>query len=83
MATDGAPAALGPYGQAIVAGGFVSCSGTVGVDPHTGEIPEGIEAQTELALQNLSAILEGAGPTLAEVVKTTIFYRRRRLPQVE
>ena len=72
--TDKAPAALGPYSQAIVAGGFVFCSGTVGMDPHTGEVPEGIEAQTELALRNLTAILEGAGASMADVVKTTIFY---------
>ncbi len=74
MATDSAPAALGPYSQAIVAGGFVFCSGTVGIDPHTGQVPEGIEAQTELALRNISAILEAAGASLADVVKTTIFY---------
>jgi len=74
VATDAAPAALGPYSQAIVAGGFVFCSGTVGIDPHTGQAPEGIEAQTELALGNISAILEAAGASLADVVKTTIFY---------
>ena len=74
VATDSAPAALGPYSQAIVAGGLVFCSGTVGIDPVTGEIPEGIEAQTELALRNISAILEAAGASLADLVKTTIFY---------
>jgi len=74
IATEAAPAALGPYSQAIVAGGFVYCSGTVGIDPHTGQIPEGIEAQTELALRNISAILEAAGASMADLVKTTIFY---------
>jgi 2-iminobutanoate/2-iminopropanoate deaminase len=74
IATNRAPAALGPYSQAIVAGGFVFCSGTVGIDPDTGEVAEGIEAQTELALRNISAILESAGAALADVVKTTIFY---------
>lgn len=74
VATDAAPAALGPYSQAIVAGGFVFCSGTVGMDPHTGEIPDGIEAQTELALRNLSAILDAAGASMGDLVKTTIFY---------
>ena len=64
----------GPYSQAIVAGGFVFCSGTVGIDPDTGEMAEGIEAQTELALRNLSAILEAAGASMGDVVKTTIFY---------
>jgi 2-iminobutanoate/2-iminopropanoate deaminase len=72
--TEEAPPALGPYSQAIVAGGFVFCSGTAGIDPATGEIPEGIEAQTEQALRNLSAILEAAGSSMSELVKTTIFY---------
>ena len=69
-----APAALGPYSQAIVAGGFVFCSGTAGIDPTTGEAPDGIEAQTEQALINLSAVLEAAGASMADLVKTTIFY---------
>ncbi len=74
VSTDGAPAALGPYSQAIVAGGLVFCSGTVGIDPRTGRAPEGIEAQTEQALRNLSAVLEAAGASLDALVKTTIFY---------
>ena len=72
--TDKAPAALGPYSQAIVAGGLVFCSGTAGIDPVTGEIPEGIEAQTELALRNLAATLDAAGSSMEHLVKTTIFY---------
>jgi 2-iminobutanoate/2-iminopropanoate deaminase len=74
VSTDAAPAALGPYSQAIVAGGFVFCSGTAGVDPATGQIVEGIRAQTEQALTNLAAILEAAGTSMAALVKTTIFY---------
>ncbi len=74
VSTDQAPAALGPYSQAIIAGGFVFCSGTVGIDPQTGEVAEGIEAQTEQVLRNLSAILQAAGASLADLVKTTIFY---------
>ncbi len=74
VATGGAPAALGPYSQAIIAGGFVFCSGTAGMDPETGEIPDGIEAQTELALHNLGAILAEAGSSMDLLVKTTIFY---------
>jgi 2-iminobutanoate/2-iminopropanoate deaminase len=74
VSTSGAPAALGPYSQAIVAGGFVFCSGTVGIDPATGEPGDGIEAQTELALRNLGAILAEAGSSLSSLVKTTIFY---------
>jgi 2-iminobutanoate/2-iminopropanoate deaminase len=72
--TGQAPAALGPYSQAIVAGGLVFCSGTVGIDPDSGEVAAGIEAQTEQALRNLAAILEAAGSLMADLVKTTIFY---------
>jgi 2-iminobutanoate/2-iminopropanoate deaminase len=74
ISTDRAPAALGAYSQAIVANGFVFCSGTAGIDPVTGTIPSGIEAQTEQALLNLSAVLTAAGASLADLVKTTIFY---------
>ncbi len=72
--TDEAPAALGPYSQAIVAGGFVFCSGMAGIDPVTGEIPGGTAAQTEQALRNLDAVLAAAGSSMANIVKTTIFY---------
>jgi 2-iminobutanoate/2-iminopropanoate deaminase len=74
VSTDRAPAALGPYSQAVVAGGLVFCSGTAGIDPTTGTAPDGIEAQTEQALRNLAAVLEAAGSSLQDVVKTTIFY---------
>jgi 2-iminobutanoate/2-iminopropanoate deaminase len=75
ISTEHAPPAIGPYSQAIVAGGLVFCSGTAGIDPVTGTVPEGIEAQTRLALNNLDAILNAAGASLATLVKTTIFYR--------
>ncbi len=74
VATDAAPAALGPYSQAVVAGGFVFVSGTVGIDAATGDVAEGIEAQTELALRNIAAILDAAGSSMHDLVKTTIFY---------
>ena len=79
VSSDQAPAALGPYSQAIVAGGFVFCSGAAGIDPATGaaaavRAADGIEAQTEQALQNLAAILEAAGASMADLVKVTIFY---------
>src|SRR6266566_9316771 len=74
ISTDAAPAALGPYSQAIVANGFVFCSGTAGIDPATGLPGDGIEAQTELALHNLEAILTATGASLSTLVKTTIFY---------
>jgi 2-iminobutanoate/2-iminopropanoate deaminase len=76
ISTDKAPAALGPYSQAIVAGGFVFCSGTVGIDPDTGAARDGVVAQTEQALVNLAATLGAAGASLADLVKTTIFYAR-------
>jgi 2-iminobutanoate/2-iminopropanoate deaminase len=75
VSTDSAPAALGPYSQAIIANGFVFCSGTAGIDPATGAVAEGIEAQTEQALRNLEATLAAAGASLATLVKTTIFYQ--------
>ena len=74
VSSDRAPSALGPYSQAIVANGFVFCSGTAGIDPETGIIPDGIEAQTEQSLRNLAAVLEAAGASMADLVKTTIFY---------
>jgi 2-iminobutanoate/2-iminopropanoate deaminase len=74
VTTDRAPAALGPYSQAVVVGGLVFCSGMAGIDPATGIAPDGIEAQTEQALLNLAAVLDEAGSSLRDVVKTTIFY---------
>lgn len=71
--TTHAPAAIGPYSQAIVSGGTVYCSGQIGLDPATGELANGLEAQAERALRNLTAVLDAAGVTLADVVKTTIF----------
>ena len=75
ISTENAPPAIGPYSQAVVAGGFVFCSGTAGIDPVTGEIPPGIADQTRLALRNLEAVLTAAGASLSTLVKTTIFYR--------
>ena len=72
--SERAPAALGPYSQAIVAGGFVFCSGTAGIDPVEGVPADGIEAQTRQALQNLAAVLESAGASMGDLVKVTIFY---------
>ena len=72
VTSAGAPTPVGPYSQAIVIDGFVFCSGQVGLDPATGQLPDGIEAQTERVLRNLSAVLDAAGMTFADVVKTTI-----------
>jgi 2-iminobutanoate/2-iminopropanoate deaminase len=72
--SDLLPPPLGPYSHAIVAGGFVFCSGTAGIDPATGTVRDGIEAQTEQALLNLATILQAAGASMADLVKTTLFY---------
>ena len=73
ISTTGAPAAIGPYSQAIAAGDLVFCSGQLGLDPATGDLVEGVEAQAERALRNLTAVLDAAGATWGDVVKTTIF----------
>ena len=73
ISTDKAPAAFGPYSQAIQAGEFLYVSGQIPVDPATGNIPEGIAAQAKQSLENLKAIVTAAGYTLSDVVKTTIF----------
>lgn len=73
ISTDKAPGAIGPYSQAIDAGAFVFISGQIPVDPATGNIPEGITAQTTQSLANVRAILAEAGLTVANVVKTTVF----------
>ena len=74
VSTASAPAAIGPYSQAIILDGMVYCSGQVGLDPATGQLVEGdVRTQAQRALQNLSAVLEAAGSSLANVVKTTVF----------
>ena len=73
ISTSNAPAAFGPYSQAIAVGDLVFCSGQVGVDPATRKLADGVEAQTDQALRNLSAVLQEAGLSLRDVVKTTIW----------
>lgn len=73
IATTAAPGAIGPYSQAIDTGAFVFASGQIPINPANGEIPEGITAQTTQSLANVKAILEAAGLTMANVVKTTVF----------
>jgi 2-iminobutanoate/2-iminopropanoate deaminase len=74
VATSGAPAAIGPYSQGIAAAGLVFCSGQIGLDPASGTLVEGgVEAEAERALKNLTAVLDAAGCTFDDVVKTTIF----------
>lgn len=73
IATSHAPAALGPYSQATVAGGMLFISGQLGIDPATGDLPPDVEGQAKQSLANLRAILKEAGATPADVVKTTVF----------
>ncbi|MGH2494782.1 MAG: RidA family protein [Ktedonobacteraceae bacterium] len=74
ISTTSAPAAIGPYNQAVRTGQFVYCSGQIALDPATGSLIEGdISAQTHRVLQNLQAVLESANTSLANVVKTTVF----------
>ena len=74
--TDKAPAAIGPYSQAIVSGGFVYTSGQIPIDPATGSIDAAcIEVQADQAIRNLAAVLEAAGSGLDRVVKTTCFIK--------
>lgn len=73
ISTTNAPGAIGPYSQAVKAGNLLFCSGQIPLDPATGEMPEGIQAQTERALKNVEGLLGAAGLTMADVVKTTVF----------
>lgn len=74
ISTTDAPAAIGPYSQAIVAGGLVFCSGQIPLDPGTGQMIEGdVRAQTERVMENLEAVLAAAGSSFADAVKATIF----------
>jgi 2-iminobutanoate/2-iminopropanoate deaminase len=74
VSTSQAPAAVGPYSQAVKSGGFVFCSGQIPLNPATGQLVEGgIEAQTRQVMQNLSHLLAAAGSSFEQVVKTTIF----------
>ena len=73
ISTTGAPGAIGPYSQAIDTGSLVFCAGQIGREPQSGDLPDGIEAQTEQAMKNLAAVLDAAGLSWADVVKTTCF----------
>jgi 2-iminobutanoate/2-iminopropanoate deaminase len=73
ISTAAAPAAIGPYSQAIEIDGFLFCSGQLGLDPVTGRMLGGVEDQVERALLNLEAVLAAAGMTTADIVKTNIF----------
>lgn len=73
IASENAPAALGPYSAGIAAGNLALLSGQLGLDPSTGELADGVVAQAEQALKNIEALLTAAGATFGNVVKTTVF----------
>lgn len=75
ISTPNAPAAIGPYSQGYCVNGLVYTSGQIPINPGTGEIPQGIEAQTHQACQNVEAVLLASGSSLAQVFKTTCFLR--------
>lgn len=73
ISTDKAPAAIGPYSQATVAGNLVYTSGQIGIDPATGLIPQGVEAQARQVFTNLKNLLKAAGTDIGRTVKTVVF----------
>lgn len=73
ISTTAAPKAIGPYSQAIEAGGMIFLSGQLPIDPATGTMPEGVEAQTRQSFANIKAILAEAGCTVDHIVKTTVY----------
>ncbi|MBO5666993.1 MAG: RidA family protein [Firmicutes bacterium] len=75
VATTKAPAAIGPYAQANIFGNLLFTSGQIPVDPETGLIPEGIEAQATQSLKNVQAVVEAAGSSMDKVIKTTVFLK--------
>lgn len=75
ISTENAPAAIGPYSQAVAVNGVVYTSGVIPVDPETGIIPEGSAAQAKQALSNLANLLEAASTSMENVVKTTVFIK--------
>lgn len=75
IATPNAPAAIGPYSQAQVVGNLVFTSGQIGIDPATGAVAEGIEAQANQVFKNITALLAAAGSAMNKVVKTTVFIK--------
>lgn len=75
ISTTNAPAAIGPYSQAVEVNGFVYASGQIPINPATGEIPEGIEAQAKQALTNVKGLMEACNLSMADIVKTSVFIK--------
>ena len=78
ISTNNAPAAIGPYSQALEVNGFVFCSGQIGVDQKTGNLAEGIENQIKQIMNNLQAVLDAAGSDFSHVVKTTVYLKNMK-----
>ncbi len=75
ISTTNAPPAVGPYAQGVTALGLAFCSGQLPIDPLTGEVPDGIEAQTRQSLSNVAAVLTAGGSGMEHIVKTTVFLK--------
>ena len=73
VSTEKAPGAIGPYSQGVRCGDLLITSGQLGLDPATGAMPEGVEAQARRSLENVKAVVEAAGFTMGDVIKTTVF----------
>ena len=73
--TDKAPAAIGPYSQAIISGNTVYCSGQIPINPETGEIPEGVANQAHQVFKNIKNLLEAAGTSIDKIIKTSVFIK--------
>ena len=76
--TDKAPAAIGPYSQAIVSGNTVYCSGQIPINPKTGDIPEGVSAQAHQVFTNIKNLLEASGTSIDNVIKTSVFIKNMK-----
>ena len=75
ISTANAPAAIGPYSQAIISGGLLYCSGQIPVEPATGVLPDGVMAQAEQAFTNLKNLIAAAGASIDNTIKTTVFIK--------
>ena len=73
--TNNAPAAIGPYSQAIVSGNTVFCSGQIPINPENGEIPEGVQAQAHQVFRNIKNLLEASGSSIDKTIKTSVFIK--------
>ena len=73
--TDNAPAAIGPYSQAIISGNTVYCSGQIPINPNTGDIPQGVSAQAHQVFENIKNLLNASGTSIDNVIKTSVFIK--------